>query len=282
MNILTLAFALVMVVGTASSQVLIAPTAAYLGDRSTSTTVQIMNPSTEDREVTLRLEFGYPVTDSTGTTTIEYADSHASGNFSCASWITVFPRKFLLKAGARQTVRLTARTPASISDGVYWARLVTTTITTTTLSNADTTTNVGARLAFNYNQVIPVTYRHGDPTLQLSTTGLTTQVYAGKTLPILPLAVTGNGAFIGSITCDATPLGDGTPQRVVIPISVYFNANKRIGEPLSILQPGSYRLALRVAAEKEGTSTDLIARADEVTLESTIVVDNNGNISVQR
>lgn len=280
MNILRLLVLLILSVASASSQVLIAPMAVYLGDRTVSSTVQIMNPSSDDKEVQLRLEFGYPKSDELGTTTVEYADSLAASRHSCATWVSVFPKRFILKAGQRQTVRLTGRIPTELGEGVYWARLITTTAASMAGNVADTTSKVGTQINFNYNQVIPVTFRHGNPRLSLSTSGLKTVDVAGRSSLLLPLAVDGFGAFVGTVDCDAQPINGGSATQVTVPISVYFNATKRIGEPLSALTAGEYRLRLRVGSTVEGASPDTIAEVEPMELESMIRVGSDGNIAI--
>jgi len=282
MKTLRLLVLILLSVAPAVSQVLIAPMAVYLGDNNASSTIQIMNPSSDDREVLLRLEFGYPKTDSNGITTVEYADTVAATRFSCSKWVSVFPRKFVLKAGQRQTVRLTGRIPQNSGEGIFWARLITTTAARTSTTTMDTTSNVGTRINFNYNQVIPVTFRHGSPLLTVSTSGLTTSMISGRSCLLLPLAVTGEGAFVGAVECDAQPINGGTAAQITVPISVYFSATKRIGEPLSVLQPGEYRLKLRVASTMEGAAPDAIAQVEPVELESTIRVSTDGNIAIMK
>jgi P pilus assembly chaperone PapD len=141
---------------TAQAQVVLAPTAVYMSDNQRSATFLVVNNTTEEKDVALRLQFGYPVSDSNGNVAMIYTDTAVAQRFSCTEWVQVFPRKFRLAPGARQIVRLTARVPETTADGMYWSRLIT---TSSAAAEEDTTDQVGARINFSVNQVVPVTYK---------------------------------------------------------------------------------------------------------------------------
>lgn len=263
-----------------AAQVFLAPTAVYLSTTTTTTTLQVINPSTEDREIQLRLAFGYPRTQTDGTTSIEYADSNAAVRHSCAGFVSVYPKRFVLRAGQRQTVRVTSRADRALPDGVYWARLITSSFSTSSVAPTDSTAEVGTDVKLSFNQVIPVTYRHGDPQLTVSTTGPATTTIDGRSNLVLPINVSGNGAFVGTITCRVTPRTGGTSDLLRMPVSVYFSAHKRIGDLFRDHKPGVYDIHIEVAATKEDVAADVIAAANTLVVDGAVAIDTNGNITL--
>ena len=190
------------------AQVLIAPTAVYLGDQRRTTSITVSNPSMTEREVRLSLEFGYPVSDSAAMTTVVYGDTAMQRAFACDRFVSVFPKRFVLKPGQRQVVRITASAPGSLEPGMYWTRLVVTTLAAAEVGT-DTTGRVGARLNFTYNQALAVTYKKGDVPVEVTLGSLGLVRDGGRTVPVLPLSVEGPGPFIGSIRGELRPTTGG-------------------------------------------------------------------------
>ena len=108
------------------AQVTISPTSLFIDSKSKFATLLIMNGSEVAQEVKLSWEFGYPKTDEDGNIGMVYNDVKEEELHSAAGWIRGFPKSFVLEAGARQIVRITARAPRGLADGTYWSRLKTT------------------------------------------------------------------------------------------------------------------------------------------------------------
>ena len=92
--------------------VLVAPHAVFIDHRTRSGWVQLYNPGTDPVEVSIEALFGYPITDSAGhleLRTIEKPDSTVP---SAVEWIQAFPRRAVIPAQTRQTVRLLITPPA--------------------------------------------------------------------------------------------------------------------------------------------------------------------------
>ena len=98
--------------------VVIAPHAIHIDARTRSGTLELYNPGNDPVEIEISTLFGYPVTDSTGKITLLVEDDPGSTAHSAADWIAAFPRRMTLEPRARQTVRLLARPPAGLEDGL--------------------------------------------------------------------------------------------------------------------------------------------------------------------
>jgi P pilus assembly chaperone PapD len=262
----------------ASAQVVLAPTAVYMSDNQRSATFLVVNNTTEEKDVALRLQFGYPVSDSNGNVTMMYTDTAVAQRFSCTDWIQVFPRKFRLAPGARQIVRLTARTPQTAAEGMYWSRLIT---TSSAAAEEDTTDQVGARINFSVHQVVPVTYKKGSPSIDLTATGLRlVQSDNNRTVPALDLAVQGNGPFIGTITVTLERDGADAITRS-IPVSVYFSTVKRLSDVLPELTTGSWKMSVVVKSGKEDLDPALIIDTAERTATALLDVSATGSLALR-
>lgn len=106
----------------AAQGVLVAPHAVVIDHRTRSASITLYNPTSTPAEVTISTFFAYPVTDSAGN--FELTTPTEPSGRSAAGWVDAYPRRTTLGPLERQTVRLLARTPADLTDGEYWSRIM--------------------------------------------------------------------------------------------------------------------------------------------------------------
>ena len=115
--------ALFLLIGHVNAGVLVAPTVVFMDEHKRTGRITVQNPSDEPREVTIRMSFGLPTSDSLGNVFVNLQDSGITDVKAATSWVKPFPRKMLLQPGATQVVRFVARPPKDLVDGEYWARV---------------------------------------------------------------------------------------------------------------------------------------------------------------
>ncbi len=274
-TLLLLIATVILFVSEVHAQVVLAPTAVYMSDQQRTTTFLVVNNTTEDKDVVLKFQFGYPVTDTNGSTRVDYSDSAMARKYSCSEWVSMFPRKFRLVAGARQLVRITARMPVGLDDGMYWTRLVT---TTSAAVAGETTDQVGARLNLSVHQVVPVMVKVGKPLVKLESARLKIVRGEDATLsPALAITASGNGPFIGTAKIQLTRANEDPIVRE-LPLSVYFSTVKRLADALPPLTAGTWNIALRLTPGKQDVDMSFFAEADPLETTATIEVGSQGDI----
>ncbi|HEX3273349.1 MAG TPA: hypothetical protein VHR43_00725 [Gemmatimonadales bacterium] len=240
--------------------VLVAPHAVIMDHRVRSASVTLYNPGDDPSEVTLSAFFGFPVTDSTGGFELRTIDRPTPDYPSAAGWIDAFPKRVLLGPKQRQTVRLLARPPAGLADGEYWARLVISAKGgTVPVQGAPDSAGVTVSLGLEVRTIIPLQYRKGRVATGVRTSDLAATV-AGDSLAVrLRLDRTGNAAFLGTLRGALVDSTGKVVAAVTSPLAVYYDMEPRLTAPLPArLKPGSYRLKVDVAAQREDLAPELV------------------------
>lgn len=119
---MTWLFGLLLLCNLTYASVTVSPKFLFLNASRKSIPLYVSNPGVDEAEVWLEVKFGYEKSDENGKPII-FMDTTGDNEYSAASWVRVFPRRFILGPGEMQTVRLVAVPPAGVHDGEYWARI---------------------------------------------------------------------------------------------------------------------------------------------------------------
>jgi len=258
-----------------TAQVVLAPTAVYMSDAQRTATFLVVNNTTEDKDVVLKFQFGYPVADTNGNVRVEYTDSITARQFSCSEWVTMFPRKFRLAVGARQIVRLTARMPVGLEEGMYWTRLVT---STSAAGSDQTTDQVGARVNLSVHQVVPVMVKRGKPSVQLVSAAMKlVRMENARLAPALAVTAAGKGPFVGTAQLTLRRNSEDPIVREV-PLSVYFSTVKRLADVFPKLSAGTWTVSVKLTSGKQDIDTDFFADCEPLVTTATFNVDGAGDL----
>jgi hypothetical protein len=258
------ATALVTLWPVVADAVLVAPHALFLGDRSRSGQVYLVNQGNAPEEVTIALQFGYPETDAAGGMRIRLVEEPDSGAPSAAAWLRAFPRRVVVEAGQRQAVRIQATPPADLPEGEYWSRLIVTSQPQAAATlGGDSAVRAG--VTFALRTITSVTYRKGIVRTGVRMDSLSGRVHADSIETWIGLAREGNAAFLGSLRFE---LRDST-NRVVrewgtTPIAVYYRLLRRFDLPVDALAPGSYRLFALVSTARQDIAPQHVLPAASV------------------
>jgi len=244
--------------------VYLSPTAVFLDERTRSAQITVGNSGDSPEEATVDLQFGFQDADSAGTPYVRFVDDPGPEFPSAAAWIRAFPRRFRLEPGARQVVRLLTRPPEDLPDGEYWTRLVVTGRgATAPVTSRDTTLRAAVNLEIRL--VGSVTYRKGRVSTGVAVSGLTAEAEGDSLAIWVRMARQGNAAYHGTADVELVSGVAAVVRRWSTPLSVYFPLRRRLSFPLQGLEPGDYRVRLRLRAERPDLPPGRVLPAATVT-----------------
>jgi len=256
-----LAFVLGLTRAATAQGVVVAPHAIYLDHRTRSGSLTLYNPGAEPVEVTISSMFGYPVTDSLGDFTLLVPDSVDASMPAATAWIDAFPRRMTLQPLQRQTIRLLARPPATLTDGEYWSRVVISAKGGAVPISASDSTGIQIGLTFEVRTILPLIYRKGPLHTGVVVYDLRA-VPQGDSLAVrVRLERRGTAAYVGTAKATLVDSTGAVVASVQEPVAIYYNAEPSFILPITGLHAGSYRLHLALTTERSDIMPDLLLRA---------------------
>ncbi|HET8654136.1 MAG TPA: hypothetical protein VFL93_01285 [Longimicrobiaceae bacterium] len=245
-----------------AAQVAVAPLIVVLDDHAPWGTFMVVNRSQTPQAVTLGLRFGYPAPDSLGEQVMVYDSSHVE--WSAAPWMRVFPRRLILPPGEQQTVRLIAHPPASLADGEYWTRLVTTSAPVNPPSVPTNVEGVTARVNFRLKQITTVLFRKGAASTSVSIGAVRAQADSAVLHVLVPMTRHGNAPFFGRTTLRVLDASGRSVAESTEQMDVYFGRLQRFSIDASKLPPGRYVAEVTVASERADIPREELLHAEPV------------------
>jgi hypothetical protein len=253
--------------------VIVAPHAVFMDHRTRAGFVELYNPEARPVEVAISLLFGYPVTDSLGHLLLFAPDTAAPHEPSATEWITVLPRRIVIPALTRQTIRLLGRPPPGLKDGEFWTRLVISAKgAALPVSGVDTTSGVQVGLTLEVRTIIPVYYRKGAVKTGVKVSELRTTLEPDSISVRARLVRTGNAVFLGTVRGTLLDSAKRPVAAFTVPLAVYFDLDPRFAMSRAGLAPGEYLLRLEVSAERTDIPKEQLLGAAPVRDSVTIVV----------
>jgi hypothetical protein len=215
----------------------ISPYVVLIDNKTKAGTFIISNKTEQTQEVSIFFKFGYPVTDANGNITMNY-DSSGSNQFDLTSMVNAFPKKFSLKPGAKQTIRMTVKPNAGIPEGTLWTRIITSSQSKQTLS--DTSTTLSAAIDFILNQVTTVLYKNTryENTINLGDISVTAD--AENLNVFTQLEVKGDNPFFSGTVIKIYDSSNNLIKENKEYFTVYYGFNKRTSFPITEFKPGKY------------------------------------------
>lgn len=228
-----------------SSQILISPYIVYSDQQNKFGTFLVQNESDEIYEISVSFIFGYPISDSLGLLSMEYVEQDSSEFYSIASSLKAFPRKFLLNPKQRQVVRMTVKTPDTLSPGTYWSRIVTS-AAPHTISQDTSGKGITARIKFVLNQVTTVIYRVEPAEAGIDIKNISVIIDSSQVKLLHSLIRTGNSPFFGDLVVKILDKDENVIEESEEFVSVYFDLVKSVSFDVSKFKPGKYRAEIKV------------------------------------
>lgn len=144
------------------AQVSIAPTGIML-DKQGYSTVYIGNTGNQIQEVRIQFQFGYPGQDSLGEIQMIYGDTLREKSHGLGNSLKAYPSAFTLQPQSQQMVRLILRERNFRETGLYFSRIKISSQTAVPEAGTKDSSSVGTRVAFRFEQYLPVFYQQGQP-----------------------------------------------------------------------------------------------------------------------
>lgn len=239
-----------MHINTVWGQVTIAPTSLFFDNKSRFETVVIMNSSDQAQEIKMNWQFGYPKTDASGNIVMVYDDSLTEAKYSAADWIHGFPKRFVLQAGSRQTIRVTVRAPRNLEPGTYWSRMVVESSPLSPPVGESTTDGVKAQINFSFRQITSVFFKNGDVHSGVDITNVSSEVEEGKLSVLADYTKKGNSPFLGTMRTKITDvLGEVVKDQFVY-VSLYFDGKLKMDIDVQDLPMGSYDIEVNLIGQR--------------------------------
>lgn len=243
-------FAVAFLTVNATGQVVIAPPIVFISSQVPFGTFNVSNVSTIPQEVDISFEFGYPRSDSLARISIDFSDSVAAGKYSCASWLSGFPTKFILNPGQEQVVHMSVDAPDSLADGAYWSRLIT--VSQPQQKFVDTVKQgITTNIIFMFRQITSVIFEKGSLETGLNLANLYSSEDSASMNVYAELERTGNAPFFGTASVKVSDQDGNEVYSNAALTAVYLNLVKEFSIPLSKLHKGKYSAVVTVTSDRE-------------------------------
>lgn len=253
---------LFLVVSRISAGVLVAPTIVFLDEKNRTGRITIQNPSDEPREISIKMSFGLPVSDSLGNIHVILQDTGITDPRAATSWVRAFPRKMLLPAKGTQVVRFVANPPKDLPDGEYWARVVVRSQEgKMTLPDITQEGQISTQLNLIMQTAIMLKFRKAEMHVRLEL-GSVEAIRKDTMINVLvDLSSKGNASYVGMLHCrlfDADKKEIGYRRH---DLAVYRQLRRRISFPVhpeTDLKPYSVELFITTRGRADIAAEDLI------------------------
>lgn len=261
-----------LLVKTALSQVSIAPIFVFMDDRNRFGSFVVLNGSSQNQEISVDFIFGYSSTDSLGNGLMVYDDPEVFAKYSVTDWVRAFPRTFVLEPGQRQTIRINARPPTEIADGMYWTRIRTT--SNPQIPSVDDLAVEGVRtqITFRFEQVTALFYKKGNLTTGLNLSNIRAERNENQVAALVDINRTGNAPFFGSAHITIRNSDNRVVAESSFPVSIYFDGTRRFSIPVDGLQSGTYTIDTRFESQRNDMPSQDIVQMTPVTQSAIVLI----------
>lgn len=247
------------------AQVSVTPTFLSIDERTNLGQIYLNNSSSEPMEVSLSVEFGYPVSDETGSTIMVYDDDDKKVRHALDDYVRVFPRQIILGPNASQSIQLMVRPMQNKPNGVYWTRLfITSTRQTQDIECTLEEGQIGASITYILRQNIPVMYSKGDISTGLDVKQMDAEMTESRLLASALVAPIGNSPFIGSMNAVLRNQAGIEVGSAYNTLAAYTEILRAVSIPLPEegLDPGSYSLEITFETRRRDISADMLIQAE--------------------
>lgn len=242
----------------AFGQISLAPTALFIHDRTNVGELFLTNTSNEAQEVSIRLQFGYPVSDSSGVITMSYDDIEVQQNHGLDSSVRIFPRRLVLQGNQSQTVRVQILPMPNRPDAMYWSRIIVSSNSIATDVGSDTT-SIGARIDYVLEQSIPLFFKKGRQNTGVLVKSVKTDLQ-DTLLTVIPNMIRqGNSPFLGTIGVELVNMNGNILSQTEISSFLYFEEWRKLFLIVKDLPKGEYKLNFKFETQRRDIApTDLV------------------------
>lgn len=248
-------------IATGAAQITISPTHIFVSSQTRFGSYMVINGSDEPQEISIDFGFSYVALDDEGNITVIENDSAKAATFSIAQFVRAFPKSFILQPGERQTVRLRIAAPNDLDEGMYWARINTTSSAVSPSVGSITSEGVSAQVDIKFRQNIGLFYKVGDVRTDIAIGNLETNIDKNNTLWIsAKVDRAGNAPFLGTIYATIYNQQKEKVAQSVVSTTIYFDGV--VTRPINVahLPSGNYIAKIRFETQRSDIPTKLLAQ----------------------
>jgi len=255
-----------------SAQVTVSPLTIFLDSKNRFATFLVINGSPMSQEVTLEFKFGYPSSDADGKIYMQFADSQASLKYNMAGFLKAFPKKFIVRSGEQQVVRLTALAQDSLKEGSYWTRLITKSTPQQASIDTGASSGITTNIRFVLEQITTVMYRKGTVMTSITIDSIFALTDTLGTHVVAKLHQGGNSPFLGKVAVKVwDPKGNQIFETMEY-ISAYFNSAKSFLVKDSKLPAGVYTTEWEITSDRIDIPVEYILPATPIRVKTTFLL----------
>ncbi len=219
--------------GRSFAGVMVAPTVVVLNEKDRTGRITIQNPSERPKEISIAINFGLPISDSTGNIQIQLQDTGVTDPRSAISWVKAFPERFVLSPSASQVVRFRANPPPGLADGEYWARIVVRSQEgEVSIPSPSDSGKITTKLNMIMQTVIMLKYRTGTLISKLEVLKTDAKLVDSMVQTTIDMANRGNVSYVGTLKCQLVSADGAVISSDKIDLAVYRELTRRIKLPV--------------------------------------------------
>jgi hypothetical protein len=231
-----------------SAQVTVSPTTMFFENNFSSFTV--INNSPNSQDIIIDFSFGYPAADDSGEFRFLYGDSLELKNRDITPYVRAFPRSMTIQPGQRQTVRVNIRPPATLPDGVNWARLKVISSSQAAEIGTENTDAVSAQLNLVFEQIFSIYHIKGNAFIDMSVDDVRYSINGDQRLLIYDIRNVGNAPFVGSVTLEILESISGRLVHSARSVTSIFLDESRYFTLPESLSPGTYKVIIQMTSRR--------------------------------
>ena len=254
---------LALFVVNAQAQITVSPPVVFMNSKNSFGTFLVENKTSEAQEVSIKFRFGYPVSDSVGTLSMQYNDFIAETQHSLVSWIKGSPRKFFLPPGTQQIIRLNTQPPPDLSDGMYWSRIITS--AQPQAKRIDTVrSGITTQINFVFEQITTVLYSKGSLNTDLDITNPFIVEDSANINLVWTTVKKGNAPYFGTAEVKLFDENGSVVDETVETLGIYMTMNKRASFNRTKVKPGTYTAEISMVTERNDIASENIVQLPSI------------------
>ena len=180
-----------------------------------------------------------------------------------------------MKPEEKQIIRLFAKTPAGLSDGMYWGRMAIISRPKSTINFDTNSSQIGAQISLTINQLIPVVFKKGNPSTDITIEKLNfKEDSAGVTMSLI--AKTDNTTpFIGTGKLTVKDEKGAVVQELKVPLSIYYRLLKEVKLNCKYMATGKYQYSFDIISGRDDVKDEFLVKAEEKHIENSFYFDKS-------
>ena len=250
MKKLTLLFAVALLFATGltlNAQLALHPTAAFINPQSNTGSMEIMNTSSDTREIKISFKFGYGDYDSLGRAFMNYKDSVRAAEYSIEPYIRVFPKKLMIPPNQSATIRFMVRgLPQGQDSKLYFARLVASSVPEVPQIDSIGEGKIAAQIIIQTDMIGLVALVKGKNTADLDYQLERTYTDSTHFHLLMNQDITDGITFWGSMKTEVFDANDELVAETSEGLALYYDCKQRISFDKEKFKPGKYKAVIEV------------------------------------